>query len=102
AIKKEDSEQSQTGHIFNERKPKLFDSSGNELIISDGGKITNSSTGDGLSPQFQSFAASLNWLSQRTAFYVLAAEYLYADLVLQPIRQSFLKSVVKRIYPNYD
>ena len=40
-------------------------------------------------------------MSQRTAFYVLCADYLCADLFLQPIRQEFLQNIIKRVYPNY-
>lgn len=101
-INKEITEQSQTGQIFSERKPRLFDSQGNELEISDNGNIENSYSGDGLSKQFQGFVSSLNWLSQRTAFYVLTAEYLYADLILQPMRQSFMKNIIKKVYPQYN
>jgi hypothetical protein len=32
----------------------------------------------------------------------LAADYLYADLFIHPIRQSFLESIIKRTHPSYD
>jgi hypothetical protein len=102
-IFKENNEQYEVEAGLNNKIPKLYDSRGNEIHINpDNGKISNSSVGDGLSPQFQALAASLNWISQRTAFYVLAADYLYADLFIQPIRQSFLQNIIKRTYPNYN
>lgn len=84
------------------KAPKLFDSNGNEISIDErNGKVTSSAGYDGLSPQFQALAASLNWISQRTAFYVLTADYLHADLFIQPLRQSFLQNIIKRTYPSY-
>lgn len=84
-----------------EKKPILFDSKGKQITINPKTGKLNSSVGDGLSPQFKALVSSLNWISQRTAFYVLVAEYLYADLFIQPIRQSFLQNIIKRTYPNY-
>ena len=99
---KENNEQYEIDAEFINKKPLLFDSNGNKIQIEPDGSTKGSSIGDGLSPQFQALVASLNWISQRTAFYVLAAEYLYADLVLQPIRHSFLQNIINKIYPQYD
>src|SRR5690606_1447903 len=29
-------------------------------------------------------------------------DYLYADLFIQPLRQSFLQNIIKRTYPSYN
>lgn len=82
------------------KSPLLFDSKGNKIEISkDTGKISDKSKG--LSNQFDSLHSSLSWMSQRTAFYVLCADYLYCDLFLQPIRQEFLQNIIRRVYPHY-
>ncbi len=100
---KENNEQYEVDAKLINKTPKLFDSKGKEISInSENGKVISSSGGDGLSPQFQALAASLNWISQRTAFYVLAADYLQADLFIQPIRQSFLQNIIRRTYPGYN
>ncbi|TKB99959.1 hypothetical protein [Pedobacter cryotolerans] len=102
-IFKENNEQYEVAAGLINKTPKLYDSKGNEIYINlDNGKVSNSDVGDGLSPQFQALVASLNWISQRTAFYVLAADYLYADLFIQPIRQSFLQNIIQRTYPDYN
>lgn len=98
---KENNEQYEVIAPLPEKQPILYDSRGNKIIInSETGKL-NSSVGDGFSPQFKALVTSLNWMSQRTAFYVLAAEYLCADLFIQPIRQSFLQNIIKRTHPSY-
>ncbi len=98
---KENNEQYEVTAPLPEKQPVLFDSRGNKITINtETGKL-NSSVGDGFSPQFKALVSSLNWMSQRTAFYVLAAEYLCADLFIQPIRQSFLQNIIKRTYPSY-
>ncbi len=98
---KENNEQYEVAAQLPEKTPLLFDSKGNQIILNPKTGKLNSSVGDGLSPQFKALVSSLNWMSQRTAFYVLVAEYLYADLFIQPIRQSFLQNIIKRTYPNY-
>lgn len=100
-IFKENNEQYEVAAQLPEKTPLLFDSKGNQIILNPKTGKLNSSVGDGLSPQFKALVSSLNWMSQRTAFYVLVAEYLYADLFIQPIRQSFLQNIIKRTYPNY-
>lgn len=100
---KENNEQYEVSNPLINKTPKLYDSQGNELNFDlNTGKIGNSPIGVGASKQFQALVSSLNWISQRTAFYVLASDYLYADLFIQPIRQSFLQNIIKRVYPNYD
>jgi len=102
-IFKENNEQYEVSSELINKTPKLYDSRGNEIYINPkNGNVSNTDIGDGLSPQFQALVASLNWISQRTAFYVLAADYLYADLFIQPIRQSFLQNIIQRTYPEYD
>lgn len=99
---KENNEQYEVLSPLRSKSPVLYDHQGNKLSIDPlNGKI-NSEIGDGLSPQFQALVSSLNWISQRTAFYVLAADYLQADLFIQPLRQSFLQNVIKRVYPDYN
>lgn len=99
---KENSEQYEVQAPLSKKAPILYDSKGNKIEIDPNLKITkNRSVENGLSSQFQSMVSSLNWMSQRTAFYVLCADYLQADLFIQPIRQSFLQSIIKRIYPGY-
>ncbi|HHT03554.1 MAG TPA: hypothetical protein GX005_04440 [Bacteroidales bacterium] len=98
---KENNEQYEVTAQLPDKKPILFDSKGKQISINPQTGKLNSSVGDGFSPQFKALVSSLNWMSQRTAFYVLAAEYLYADLFIQPIRQSFLQNIIKRTYPNY-
>lgn len=100
---KENNEQYEVTTPLKNKSPKLFDHRGNQITFNkDNGKITSSAGEDGLSPQFQALVASLNWISQRTSFYVLAADYLYADLFIQPLRQSFLQNIIKRTYPSYN
>jgi hypothetical protein len=102
-IFKENNEQYEVESELNNKAPRLFDSKGNQISVDiNKGTVSNSSDGHGLSAQFQAFTASLNWLSQRTAFYVLAANYLYADLFIQPLRQSFLQNIIKRTHPSYN
>lgn len=102
-IFKENNEQYEVTAGLINKTPKLYDSKGNEIYInSDNRKVSNSDVGNGLSPQFEALVASLNWISQRTAFYVLAADYLHADLFIQPIRQSFLQNIIQRTYPDYN
>ncbi|WP_297333837.1 hypothetical protein [Flavobacterium sp.] len=100
---KENNEQYEVQLPLNTKKPVLFDKYGNELDVDlETGKVLNSIDGEGVSKQFQALVSSLNWISQRTAFYTLTAEYLYSDLILQPIRQSFLQNIIRRIYPSYN
>ena len=66
----------------------------------DASVLNNMPSGDGLTPRFSALVASLNWMSQRTAFYTLVADYLQADLFLQPIRQEFMLNVIKKVYPG--
>lgn len=98
----ENNEQYDVSTPLNNKKPKLYDSRGREIIIDSQGRVLNSVSGDGLSPQFKAMVSSLNWISQRTAFYVLVAEYLCADLFLQPLRQSFMQNIIKRTHPSYN
>ncbi|MBB6612656.1 hypothetical protein H7F15_16560 [Pontibacter sp. Tf4] len=99
----EKNEQFEVQETLINKSPKLYDSKGNEIFIDNtNGKILNSHVGEGLSPQLNALVSSLNWMSQRTAFYVLAANYLYADLFLQPIRQNFLQNIIRRTHPSYD
>jgi hypothetical protein len=55
-----------------------------------------------LSKQVLTFLSGLNWLAQRTIFYTLIGNYLHADLVLHPIRQSFNVNILSKLYsiPN--
>jgi len=100
-IHKEKNESFESDTNIPPRTPTLIDRYGNVILKGNKtGEINNISDGDGLSPQFQALISSLNWLSQRTAFYVLVADYLYADLFIQPIRQEFLQNIIKRIYPD--
>lgn len=100
---KENNEQYEVTAPLKNKSPKLFDHNGNQITFNKAnGKITSSAGEDGLSPQFQALVASLNWISQRTSFYVLAADYLYADLFIQPLRQSFLQNIIKKTYPSYN
>lgn len=48
--------------------------------------------------QVQSFAAALNWLSLKAAFYAQIAEAQKMDLILHPIRHAFLVNLLKREY----
>lgn len=48
--------------------------------------------------QVQTFAAALNWLALRTAFYSLVAESTDMDVVLHPIRHAFLANLIQRSY----
>ncbi len=101
-IFKENNEQHEVKSSLVKKSPILYDSRGNKIKIdTKTGEITDYSSGDGLSRQLDSMISSLNWMSQRTAFYVLCADYLCADLFLQPIRQEFLQNIIKRVYPNY-
>lgn len=101
-IFKENSEEHEVKSTLIRKVPILYDSDGNEIEVNpENSKLKNSAIGDGLSSQFESMVASLNWISQRTAFYVLCADYLYADLFIQPIRQAFLQNIIRRVYPNY-
>lgn len=100
---KENNEQYEVTTALKNKSPKLYDHRGNQITFDkNNGKITSSAGEDGLSPQFQALVASLNWISQRTSFYVLAADYLYADLFIQPLRQSFLQNIIKKTYPSYN
>lgn len=99
---KEHNEHYESASGFADKIPKLYDKDGNEIKIDGDGKIRNSADGDGISWQFKALVSSLNWMSHRTAFYSLAAEYLHADLFIQPIRQSFLQNIISRVYPNYS
>lgn len=100
---KENNEQYEVVNPLVHKTPILYDSNGNKITVdAKTNEVSGSSIGDGLSPQFLALATSLNWLSQRTAFYVLAADYLYADLSIQPLRQSFLENIIKRTYPKYN
>lgn len=96
---KENNEEHEVKYPLTRKEPTLYDSNGNKIELAS--KANRNQIGDGLSSQFQSMVASLNWMSQRTAFYVLCADYLYADLILQPIRQEFLQNIIRRVYPNY-
>lgn len=98
---KENNEQYEVLSSFIDKPPKLFDSRGNQITYdTSSGKIITG-FGEGFSPQFKALVASLNWISQRTAFYILVAEYLQADLFIQPLRQAFLQNIIRRIYPGY-
>lgn len=100
---KENNEQYEVNQHLNNKMPILYDSDGNKIELDpDSGKITNKFGQEGLSSKFQALVASLNWISQRTAFYVLVADYLHADLFIQPIRQAFLNNIIKKIYPKYN
>lgn len=99
---KENNEQYEVTSPLDNKLPELFDHKGNRITIDPNTGKVNSIVGDGLSPQFQALVSSLNWISQRTALYVLAAEYLQADLFIQPLRQSFLQNIIKRTYPSYN
>lgn len=82
------------------KNPTLYDSKGNKIeMAAETGTLSDKTTG--FSNQFDSLLASLSWMSQRTAFYVLCADHLYCDLFLQPIRQEFLQNIIRRIYPQY-
>lgn len=83
------------------KTPILYDSEGRKIEFNPETGEVEKGFGDGLSNQFKSMVASLNWMSQRTAFYVLCADYLCADLFIQPIRQEFLQNIIRRAYPNY-
>lgn len=99
---KENNEVNEVKASLVNKTPVLYDSEGKEIRINpETGKIEQGK-GDGLSSQFQSMVASLNWMSQRTAFYVLCADYLQADLFIQPIRQAFLQNIIRRAYPGYN
>jgi hypothetical protein len=78
-----------------ERKiePILYDKFGNEFTS----HKTKEDLFDGYSYEFKLFSSGLTWLSDRTSFYTLAADYLKADLFLYPIRQSFLSNVLNKI-----
>ncbi len=93
-ILKEGSEIYESVFEAKEKEPILIDSNG--YVLSPG----HYREGDGLSSIFSYLVNSLNWMSQRTAFYALASDYLQADLFLQPIRQEFLQNVIKRISPG--
>jgi len=99
---KENNEEHEVQSSLVNKFPTLYDSRGNKIEINpETGAIEDTFQGDGLSSQLHSMIASLNWMSQRTAFYVLCADYLYADLFIQPIRQEFLQNIIRRVYPNY-
>lgn len=55
-----------------------------------------------ISKQVFVFLSGLNWLAQRTIFYTLLGDYLHADVVLHPIRQSFNVNILSKLYsiPN--
>jgi hypothetical protein len=55
-----------------------------------------------ISKQLLVFLSGLNWLAQRTIFYTLLGDYLHADVVLHPIRQSFNINILSKLYsiPN--
>lgn len=46
----------------------------------------------------QSFAAALNWLALRTTFYAMSATTLSMDVVLHPIRDAFLATILHRLF----
>ena len=99
---KENNERFEVVDELKNKKPKLFDSTGKLIEIdSKSGEVVNG-FGDGMSAQFNALSTSLNWISQRTAFYVLAADALNADLFIQPIRQEFLQNIIRRSYPSYE
>ncbi len=99
---KENNEQYEVVAPVQNKKPILYDSNGNRININTQTGGIDSSVGDGLSPQFEALVSSLNWMCQRTAFYVLAAECLNADLFIQPIRQAFLQNIIRRTHPKYN
>lgn len=98
---KENNEEHEVKSSLVKKTPILYDSEGRKIELNPETGAIEKGDGDGLSNQFKSMVASLNWMSQRTAFYVLCAEYLYADLFIQPIRQEFLQNIIRRAYPNY-
>lgn len=98
---KENNEQHEVKSSLTNKQPTLYDSQGRKIEINPDSGSPENYYGYGLSDQFKSMVASLNWMSQRTAFYVLCADYLYADLFVQPIRQEFLQNIIKRVYPKY-
>lgn len=102
ALYKEKNEKFEVASNIPNRSPQLYDRLGNKIILDPSGhEILSPSAGDGLSESFINLATSLNWMSQRTAFYVLVAENLSADLFLQPIRQEFLQNIIAKVYPRY-
>lgn len=98
---KENNEQYEVSMPIVNKLPELYDHRGNRITVDPNTGKVNSSVGDGLSPQFLALVSSLNWISQRTALYILAADYLQADLFIQPLRQSFLQNIIQTTYPKY-
>ena len=68
------------------------------LVDSKGNIIEPTYGKDKLSRQASAFFASLNWMSFRTILYTTIAENLSVDLMLHPIRQSFLVSFLQRVH----
>lgn len=102
AIFRENNEQYEVTETLNNKQPKLYDYRGYPINYNLESGAVHYGDGNGLSPQLRAMIASLNWLSQRTAFYVMCADYLMADLFIQPLRQSFLQNIIKRAYPQYN
>lgn len=73
------------------KSPKFYDRKGKEVTFNEDYN---------LSKPLEIFASSLGWLSTRTCFYALAAQYLQADIFIQPIRQNFLKNIIRKIHPQ--
>jgi hypothetical protein len=55
-----------------------------------------------VSKQLLVFLSGLNWLAQRTIFYTLLGDYLHADVILHPIRQSFNVNILSKLYSIPD
>lgn len=97
---------------FNRLYASLFSEKFEQMIICPGLQVkpTKFYSGNGeeitfsedynLSKPLEIFASSLGWLSTRTCFYALAAQYLQADIFIQPIRQGFLKNIIRKIHPQ--
>jgi hypothetical protein len=51
-----------------------------------------------ISDEIKNFAAALNWLALKTAFYCFVAEATGMNIVLHPIRHAFLTNQLNRIY----
>jgi hypothetical protein len=69
----------------NDAALRLVGSDGKDVVEREEGKRKYAIGGD-----IQAFAASLNWMTWRTAFYALSASHFNATVSLHPIRHTFL------------